>query len=84
MYDTHEWETGTDELVGKILLGWNEVRAVTQHPLLVDIEKPRFYFAHSYYVDPRLMATTAKYGSDFCAVVHRTNIVGTQFHPESG
>ena len=66
-------------------MGWNEVREVTRHPLFVNMEKLRFYFAHSYYVecaDPRLMTATTKYGFDFCAAVHRENIVGTQFHPE--
>ena len=66
-------------------MGWNEVRMVTRHPLFFNLEKLRFYFAHSYYVDcadPGLMTATTKYGFDFCSVVHQENIVGTQFHPE--
>ena len=66
-------------------MGWNEVRVVTRHPLFFNLEKLRFYFAHSYYVDcadPGLMTATTKYGFDFCSVVHQENIVGTQFHPE--
>lgn len=66
-------------------MGWNEVRMMTRHPLFFHMEKLRFYFAHSYYVecaDPRLMTATTEYGFDFCSVVHQENIVGTQFHPE--
>lgn len=66
-------------------MGWNEVRVVTRHPLFSNLEKLRFYFAHSYYVecaDPGLRTATTKYGFDFCSAVHRENIVGTQFHPE--
>lgn len=47
----------------------------------------RFYFTHSYRLQPRPGAATkvlalSRYGQGFPAVVAQDNIVGTQFHPE--
>ena len=45
----------------------------------------RFYFAHSYYVEPKSELTsvaTSVYGNEFCAAFEQENIFGVQFHPE--
>jgi glutamine amidotransferase len=43
------------------------------------------YFVHSYAavpVDQSVVAATCNYGADLTAVVRRSNVVATQFHPE--
>jgi imidazole glycerol-phosphate synthase subunit HisH len=67
-------------------MGWNQVHQTTAHPLWQGIaQDSRFYFVHSYYVDPEdsgQIAATAQYGVKFvCAMAHR-NIFAVQFHPE--
>jgi glutamine amidotransferase len=67
-------------------MGWNEVNQVMPHALFEGIDDAaRFYFVHSYYVepaDPRLIAGSTEYGLPFtCAVAH-ANIFAVQFHPE--
>jgi glutamine amidotransferase len=68
-------------------MGWNQVQSVAKnHPLTREMEEEaRFYFVHSYYMEPAdpaeaLMHTN--YGIDFAACVSRANITGVQFHPE--
>jgi glutamine amidotransferase len=67
-------------------MGWNEVRAVRDDPLIADLgDEPRFYFVHSYQVqaaDPSHALLKADYGLAFDAAVRRDNIWGAQFHPE--
>jgi glutamine amidotransferase len=67
-------------------MGWNRVRQVRAHPLWDGIEDGAwFYFVHSYYAQPDNPEDTigeADYGSPYCCVVARDNIVATQFHPE--
>lgn len=68
-------------------MGWNQVRPrQTQHPLTRSMGgDPRFYFVHSYYMepsDPADVLLVAEYGMPFAAGVARDNIVGVQFHPE--
>jgi glutamine amidotransferase len=44
-----------------------------------------FYFVHSYYghpEDPSVIAATTDYGLPFTSVLHRGNLIATQFHPE--
>ena len=66
-------------------MGWNEVRQVS-HPLWNGIEDDaRFYFVHSYYVDPadpRVVMGKSRHGIPFTAAVGRDNIFAVQFHPE--
>ncbi|MBS1188500.1 MAG: imidazole glycerol phosphate synthase subunit hisH [Rhodocyclaceae bacterium] len=66
-------------------MGWNEVRQ-KPHALWRDIaDGARFYFVHSYCVEPRdagLAAGTAEYGIPFTCAVGRDNIFAVQFHPE--
>ncbi len=77
----------SDGLVLKIPhMGWNRVYQERAHPLWEDIpQDSRFYFVHSYYVDPEesaLSAGTTGYGIDFTSVLARENLFAVQFHPE--
>ena len=67
-------------------MGWNEVLQTQAHPLWNGIEDvSRFYFVHSYYVDPQdrqCIAGTTNYGIPFTSAVARDNIFALQCHPE--
>ena len=67
-------------------MGWNEVNQARSHPLWAGItDRARFYFVHSYYVDPANaddVAGTTLYGIPFTSAVARDNIFAVQFHPE--
>ena len=68
-------------------MGWNQVQAIQSHPLWQGIpENSRFYFVHSYYVEPedkRVVAATTSYGGlSFASAVARDNVFAVQFHPE--
>jgi glutamine amidotransferase len=67
-------------------MGWNQVCQAMSHPLWAGIpDCSRFYFVHSYYVEPgdrSLLAGTTRYGSSFTCAVARNNIFAVQFHPE--
>lgn len=68
-------------------MGWNQVhQADPEHPMWHGIaQDSRFYFVHSYYVQPDdagLIAATCDYGLDFAAALTRDNLFATQFHPE--
>jgi imidazole glycerol-phosphate synthase subunit HisH len=66
-------------------MGWNDIVPVNNSSLFQGIIDPRYYFLHSYVVEPanvRDTSATATYGSSFTAAVENKNIYGTQFHPE--
>ena len=67
-------------------IGWNEVDQTVAHPLWQGIPSgSRFYFVHSYYVEPGvagLAAATTSYPFPFACAVARNNIFAVQFHPE--
>jgi glutamine amidotransferase len=67
-------------------MGWNEVEQAESHPLWQDIANgSRFYFVHSYYVEPAqpdIIAGSTVYGIPFTSAVARDNIFAVQFHPE--
>ena len=67
-------------------MGWNEVLQTQAHPLWNGIaDASRFYFVHSYYVDPQdrqCIAGTTNYGIPFTSAVARDNIFALQCHPE--
>jgi glutamine amidotransferase len=68
-------------------MGWCHVKNISRvHPQFEKLsEDARFYFVHSYYLDPtntEEVLLTANYGIDFAAAVGKDNIVGVQFHPE--
>ncbi|RYG88686.1 MAG: imidazole glycerol phosphate synthase subunit HisH [Alphaproteobacteria bacterium] len=66
-------------------MGWNDVTPEGGRRLFEGLEDPRFYFLHSFYVDPedpQHRAARAEYGFDFACAIHRDNVWGVQFHPE--
>jgi glutamine amidotransferase len=67
-------------------MGWNQVQQAEAHPLWDGIDDgARFYFVHSYYVEPEnpdVIAGSTHYGIPFTSAVARANIFAVQFHPE--
>lgn len=67
-------------------MGWNQVHQAMEHPMWQGIaDDSRFYFVHSYYVEPAspdLIAASCDYGITFTAAVTQGNVFATQFHPE--
>ena len=67
-------------------MGWNQVQQAETHPLWKGIDDAaRFYFVHSYYVEPQspeVIAGSSHYGIPFTSAVARANIFAVQFHPE--
>jgi len=70
-------------------MGWNEVEQHADagpHPMWNGIANgSRFYFVHSYYVEPAqpdVIAGSTVYGIPFTSAVARDNIFAVQFHPE--
>ncbi len=82
--DLHEPSTG--ERLKIPHMGWNQVYQLGAHPLWLDIpQDSRFYFVHSYYLQPGVDAIKAgmtHYGFDFTSVIARDNLFAVQFHPE--
>ena len=66
-------------------MGWNEIRQ-KPHALWNGIaDGARFYFVHSYFVEPAdsaLVTGSCEYGVPFTCAVGRDNIFAVQFHPE--
>jgi len=66
-------------------MGWNTVLQAP-HALWHGVaDEARFYFVHSYFVqptDPALVTGTSDYGVPFTCAVGRDNIFAVQFHPE--
>lgn len=67
-------------------MGWNNVHQTGAHPLWVGIEEgARFYFVHSYFVQPTVpdgIAGFSHYPFPFTCAVATENIFAVQFHPE--
>ncbi|QWT44975.1 imidazole glycerol phosphate synthase subunit HisH [Azospira inquinata] len=71
-------------------MGWNQVAqmapAGATHPLWQGIgDQARFYFVHSYYVEPKnngIIVGRTEYGLPFTCAVAQDNIFAVQFHPE--
>lgn len=66
-------------------MGWNQVHQSVEHSLWKNIANDsRFYFVHSYYVEPA-GADSAGYSAypfSFTCAVAKDNIFAVQFHPE--
>jgi glutamine amidotransferase len=66
-------------------MGWNQVHH-GDHVLWNGIpQDERFYFVHSYYVQPRdsaLVQATSDYPQPFVCAAARDNLFAVQFHPE--
>jgi len=66
-------------------MGWNNLVAQRDDPLLEGVADDNVYFVHSYAAvpsDPEHVVATSDYGPGFPAVVRVGSVVGTQFHPE--
>lgn len=67
-------------------MGWNQVHPVLEHPLWQGIDDgARFYFVHSYYVEPthaEQLSATTHYPFAFASAVVAGNVFAVQFHPE--
>lgn len=67
-------------------MGWNQVFQTKLHALWNGIENgSRFYFVHSYYVQPESesdIAGETDYICRYTSVAARDNLFATQFHPE--
>jgi len=67
-------------------MGWNNVHQTGPHPLWTGIEEgERFYFVHSYFVQPTspdVIAGFSHYPFPFTCAVATANIFAVQFHPE--
>jgi len=67
-------------------MGWSQVKQTQPHALWAQIEdQARFYYVHSYYVQPQdttLTAATTAYPFDFTGAIARDNVFAVQFHPE--
>ena len=65
-------------------MGWNSVTILKDNPLFFSAEN-RFYFVHSYYVEPNdneIIMGSTNYSCNFCSFFQKENIYGVQFHPE--
>lgn len=66
-------------------MGWNDVVPHRFDCIFKSMEAPRFYFLHSYYLQPHnpedVLATT-DYNGSFTSSIRSRNVFGTQFHPE--
>jgi imidazole glycerol-phosphate synthase subunit HisH len=67
-------------------MGWNALHLLRSSPLLDGCSSGQYvYFIHSYHAvpaDPAIIAATTDYGGPVAAVVGRSNVWATQFHPE--
>ena len=67
-------------------MGWNNVCFSESNPLGFNLpDDPRFYFVHSFYVQPSsesVVSITCEYERKFVAGISKDNIHGVQFHPE--
>jgi glutamine amidotransferase len=67
-------------------MGWNEIEARADHPLLAELPAGAHgYFVHSYHfrlAEAADLVAVTDYGGPLAAVIGRGNLVGTQFHPE--
>lgn len=67
-------------------MGWNQVWQQMPHPLWNGInDGARFYFVHSYYVEPQtpdLIAGSTDYGISYASAIARDNVFAIQAHPE--
>ncbi len=66
-------------------MGWNDTRPASTETLFSGLGMPRYYFLHSYFMQPdreETILATSSYGVAFTAAVRSGNVYGTQFHPE--
>jgi len=80
------YDAVSDERLKVPHMGWNRVTQALNHPLWKNIpQDSRFYFVHSFYVQPETpepIAAHSNYGHAFAAALARDNVFAVQFHPE--
>ena len=85
-FDKNLHDPITDERLKVPHMGWNQVNQVIKHPLWHNIpQDARFYFVHSYYVQPATpepVAASTAYGFPFASALTHGNVFAVQFHPE--
>jgi glutamine amidotransferase len=80
--NVHRFEEASNQCIPH--MGWNQLSAVTTHPLIHNMDDGDWaYFVHSYAV-PLGSYTLAStdYGTGFSSIVANRNFYGMQFHPE--
>lgn len=66
-------------------MGWNFVKKRNDLDFLKNLENPRFYFVHSYFVESQNkedILFKSDYGIEFISGMQNNNNIGVQFHPE--
>ena len=66
-------------------MGWNYVDVDNKESIFKNIDSPRFYFVHSYYVscnETSNIIGKTNYGKDFVSAFKKGKTIGLQFHPE--
>jgi glutamine amidotransferase len=66
-------------------MGWNDIIFNKKNNLFSNIQKNKFYFAHSYYAKPLFeenIIAHVLYSKNIPVAVNYKNIYGVQFHPE--
>ena len=67
-------------------MGWNQIQQARPHPLWAGIkDHSRFYFVHSYYVQPednQLVTGATCYGLNYASAIAHENLFAIQAHPE--
>jgi len=67
-------------------MGWNQIHQSIEHPLWQGIaQDSRFYFVHSYYVQPQnpaITAGTTQYGLTYTSALAYEKVFAIQAHPE--
>jgi glutamine amidotransferase len=67
-------------------MGWNQVSQAQHHPLWHTIDnQSRFYFVHSYFVQPSdegISAGTTEFGLNYTSAIAQGKVFAIQAHPE--
>jgi len=69
-------------------MGWNDANILKNDGLFNEIQKPTFYFLHSYFLevdepDKKYVTSICDYGGNMItATLQKKNIYAVQFHPE--
>lgn len=64
-------------------IGWNDAASTGPVQMFRGIERPCFYFVHSFYLkESPIAASVTAYGTEFVSAVASENVWGVQFHPE--
>jgi len=71
--------TPTDPAAKVPHMGWNDVRPIVPHPLIVPGEA---YFLHSYAFEGEDVVANTDHAGPVVAAIARDNMAGVQFHPE--